>query len=344
MVKIDVKTFLMGILKRAGCEGIREGKDNINCSCPFHKPRKNKNSFGVNFEKESDGYPYRCLSGKCDVSGNIYQLISHIYNCSYARALRIFNKRVIVNPINVSILKELFNNIHNINNELSKEVPIKFPPISKDKSPMLKYLKWRNENKQHNTMDLDYLIEKYKLYYCSEGRYSGRIIMPIRNLEGRWIQFNDRSVFHDSDRKSLHSFGNDITNTIHGLRESFGKKKVIITEGSFDMFQMICTISKKKNLREYGCVNIMGTIINDVRIALLSKSFEEAYILFDHDKAGIDAAFKAKCLLDDNMEVHDITRNIPKKKDPAICTYYQLIKALKTKQKPKLFHFKQKIN
>jgi len=340
--KTDVKDFLLEILKIAGCKGIREGKDKINCSCPFHNPRKNENSFGVNFVAEDKGYPFKCMSGKCDIRGNIYQLIAHIYKCSYKKAFRIFEKRVLINPINMSILKELFNQLHNEINEINNQT-VKFPPISKTTIPMMKYLKWRNENKQHNVMNLEYIIDRYKLYYCSEGRYMNRIIMPIKNDKGEWEQFNDRSVLHDTERKSLHTYGTDITNFIHGLSESSDKKKVIITEGSFDMFQVISVILRSSKLKGFGCVDCMGTLISEQRAILLSKAFEEAFILFDNDDAGVKAAFKAKCILDNDMCVHDITRNIPKKKDPAICTYGQIVKAVTLKSQPRLFYYKDKI-
>jgi DNA primase len=273
------------------------------------------------------------MNPDCAVTGNIYTLISHIYKCSHKKAENIFRKRVSVKQININLLKGIYENIKNINNKINSTQKIELPYMSKSNKAMLKYMNWRNDRKQHNVMNIDMIIKKYNLYYCSEGRYAGRIIMPIRDLDGNYIQFNDRSVFHDAENKSLHMSGTNINNLIHGLSEAYGKKIGILVEGSFDMFQVESVLRSNSKYNDYGCVNNMGCCFNDERAYLLSNTFERLLIFTDNDKAGLGAAYKIKYCMEDLMDVRLITKNIPYEKDPAICTKDQIKTAINKRYK-----------
>jgi len=342
--KLDAKVFITELLSQAGCTNIKSGQENINCSCPYHNPRKNTNSFGISFVKEDEGYPFHCLSGKCNENGNIFKLISHINKCSYKKAQKIFEKRVLIKPININVLRELCDNIKYVNDNMQEKKVVTFPQPSKNLKPMMEYLRWRNENKQHNIMNLKYIIERYELYYCAEGRYTNRIIMPITDLDGDWVQFNDRIIDHNAKNKSLHEAGSDFTNYLHGIKQAYGKRKCILVEGSFDMYQVVSVLLKRNDLKSFACICNMGTAMNEERSALLTSVFDEIYLLLDNDEAGREATWKMKCVLDNDLEVKCITTEIPRDKDPAICTGGQIVKAIKCKHKLKLITYVSHLN
>lgn len=332
MAKVSVAEFIQDLLTNQGCKGFKHSRNNLNSSCPFHTQKKNTSSFGISLSKEDEGYPYQCQAPQCGVVGNIFTLICHCLGCDYDKANRVFLKRVAFKPINLRALTALYDKITSVNEELKAVTLSKYPVLSKHTKPMLKYLRWRNKRKSHGVLDLDYIIQKYGLYYCSEGRDAGRIIMPIKDLQGQWIQYNDRSIIHDAKRKSLHSAAKGIDHCLHGLYEAYGKKYIIIVEGSFDMFQVQCVIKNNRALNKFGVVTTMGADLGETRASMLAELFDRVYILYDHDEAGVEGAGKAYDLLNDYMPVYNITERLPKHKDPGICDEEQIIHAIKTKK------------
>jgi hypothetical protein len=79
--RTNVRQFIIELLKDYGCRGIHQiGSKNINGQCPFHKPHKNTSAFGISFEDEEKGYPFRCFA--CGVTGTIVSLIAYLKSCS----------------------------------------------------------------------------------------------------------------------------------------------------------------------------------------------------------------------------------------------------------------------
>jgi len=113
---------------------------------------------------------------------------------------------------------------------------------------MYEYLEYRSK-KAHNILDIEWLIRKYDLYYCSSGDMKGRIIMPI-NIGGKQISYNDRSVHHEAMLKSKHPKNGKFENYVHGLDESKGKEIGIVVEGAFDMFQVMSFLKETKRNRK----------------------------------------------------------------------------------------------
>lgn len=331
MAKQNVEEFLYNLLSEYGCKGVKVDRESIVCQCPFHHPRHNFKTFRastVEVKHKRTGitnYYFNCFS--CGESGTIPKLIAHINRCSFKKATRLFEKRVVLSPVTLEGIKKELNLFAVDSEDILPEISL--PPISKNQKPMLKYLNKRNRT-YHSTLDIPYIIKKYELYYCATGRYSGRIIMPIRDEHGRVIGFNDRTIDKTVKQKSLHKGGDEVSRMLHGLCQNKYKRDGIIVEGSFDMFAVDCVLVQNKQFgKDCGVVNLMGLVMSDDRLSLLLQYFNKLYLMFDHDDKGVEKTNGFIREYKDDVEFINCTEALPKHKDPAICTSKQIIKALK---------------
>jgi DNA primase len=139
-------------------------------------------------------------------------------------------------------------------------------------------------------------------------RFKDRIIFPIRNHLGKVVAFGGRAISGEGKiAKYLNSPETKIYNkskTLYGFFESRDyireKKSVIIVEGYFDLLSMY----------QVGFRNIVATLGTAFTLGhgkLLKKFVEKAYIMFDSDRAGKEAAIKsAKILLSLDIDVYYI--------------------------------------
>lgn len=342
-MKQSAKEFIWDLLKEHQCAGLKITHNNIRCQCPLHRPNEKivkSITFSVSFTEEDKGFPFRCFS--CGKVGNIYQLIMSLVKCSYKRAEKIFLRKVTISPITVAYLQEQMKLMYRPEIKSFKEIEL---PESYSPKPMIKYLKWRNDNEQHNIMDIPYIISRYELYYCDGGRYAKRIIMPIKDWHGRVVYFTNRSIYHDSEVKNLFPFASDAMNFVYGLYEAMisGAKKAFICEGPFETYQLMSFI-RKETIKGWASVSLMGTEMTEERAAQISSIFDEAYILLDNEKETFKKDPKTKMnkeekvynILSDFMKTYKITNLLYPGKEPATSNKKQLRKLFEFKPEKRL--------
>ncbi len=331
MAKLEIEDFVYDLLQEHGCKAVRKHKDSITAQCPYHWNKSNFKTFRVStvevLNKRTNiiGYHYHCFS--CGAGGSIVSLISHINRCTIKKAEKIFRKRVILKQVTLDGIRKELRRL-NEENDIKELEEVSLPAFSKNQEPMMRYLKRRNKT-YHGTLDLDYIINKYELYYCSSGWYAGRIVMPVRDVSGKVVYFNDRTIDDSIKNKSLHQDGSLASQVLHGIRYAHIKKKCVICEGSFDMFAVDCAIRDKNDLgRDYGIVNLMGLVVSDIRLSMLVNHFEEVYWMLDNDKDGIKATRKFMKEFKDDLEMRNCTQAYPENKDPGKCTKKEIRRAI----------------
>jgi len=329
-MKQEAREFIQDLLSNAGCKNIHIIGENIRCQCPFHWPEHNTDAFSISFNP-NDGFGFHCFS--CKEKGDVIKLISHLNSCTYRRAEKLFKKRVLLTDISLISLKDMMkkfkspvNNVNNFNLEM--------PPRAIDESPMFEYLEKRNRLQQHGIMIIKYIVSKYSLYYCNEGRYMNRIILPLRSKDGKFVYFTNRAT-QSWRKKNLFEKGSDALSHLYGLYEIGEEKKCFLVEGPFNIFQLK-SFAIKNNITDYAFIANMGTEVSEERASILSETFEECYILFDHDKAGLDGQDAAYNLLTEYMATYKMSEFIYPGKDPAVCNSEQLWKIFKSKPTKRL--------
>lgn len=164
----------------------------------------------------------------------------------------------------------------------------------------LKYLSSRNVEKQN--------IIDFNIGYCDDAlkvssfnfpehvnvksaKFKNSILIPVYDLYGKMLGVWSRRVDYkkingSSWKKSEHLFGLNQT-----WQYCLDKTSVFIVEGPFDL--IACWKYGHRNV-----VSVLGTAFSYSHACLLKRLVSKAYVLFDNDNAGIEAAKKCKKMLD----------------------------------------------
>lgn len=145
-------------------------------------------------------------------------------------------------------------------------------------------------------------------------RFRGRILFPIRDVQGRLIGFGGRTIIGD-DAKYLNTPDGPLyrkSSVLYGLpeaREAIRERRsVIVVEGYFDV--LAC-----HRVGVHGVVATCGTALTEEHARLLRRSADTIILCLDSDRAGRAAAERAFVLLS-RLELHVQIVHLPSK-DPA---------------------------
>ncbi len=136
-------------------------------------------------------------------------------------------------------------------------------------------------------------------------KFTGRIIFPIRNLQGKIVGFGGRSIDQYKSPKYLNSPETHIykkSEILYGLFENKDiireSREVILVEGYFDVISPYQIGIK-------NTVATLGTALSLRQAKILKKFADKVYILYDSDEAGKKAAIRAaKMLLYEGLDVY----------------------------------------
>lgn len=146
--------------------------------------------------------------------------------------------------------------------------------------------------------------------------YRNRIIFPIRDDLGRVVGLGGRIIQKDEKAaKYINSPQNiiyDKSKLLYGLfeskREISNLDKAILVEGYLDVI----------SLNQFGVKNVIassGTALSEYQLKIISRHTQNLYIIFDSDKAGINAANKVMDLaLQNNINIRLV--QLPDGEDP----------------------------
>jgi DNA primase len=182
--------------------------------CPFCKHHKRK--FSVNIQRGV----YKCWI--CDQKGrNLYRLVRKFGSQKDRDAWKAFSGE----KTDLNDFESLFGEEEEDNFEQIVEMPPNFHTLTgncKFKAP-LRYLEGRNISRRD--------ILKWKIGFCSDGPFKGRIIIPSFNENGDLNYFIARTFTDDYRRYKNPPVSRDIV--FNELYIDFDKE-VTIVEGAFD--------------------------------------------------------------------------------------------------------------
>jgi len=155
----------------------------------------------------------------------------------------------------------------------------------------MRYLRNRNIGKE--------LINKWDICYSEYGRYSDRVIIPSRSLDGKVEYFVARDIF-DTQKLKYNNPPSEKENIIFGEKFIDWHKPVVITEGAFDALVL------------YNSVPLLGSKIEGHK-KLIKKIFEcrtPIILGFDDDEAGRLATLRiGKYLMNLGVPIYTIIGN-----------------------------------
>jgi DNA primase len=298
----SVRNYITSLLKANGCENVRTLGNNIHCKCPFHKPRYNDTSFSINWRKSP--YYYNCFS--CGEKGVLEGLRD-----------RFSDKSVSMPVVNaVDVLNEEYQEFIEYSDRDES------PGIALNQEPMYRYMRKRSRE-NHDVLDVDYIVNKYGLYYCDRGDFHSRIIMPIF-MHGEIKGYNNRSI-KNTRLKSKNQKNIKWGNYLYGWDQAIGNRICVLVEGAFDLFQIESVIRG----RCYSVMSIMGTVFNQERRTLLQSVFTHVILYFDNDSPGAKTTSQYYNGLRDHMSVGIADTDDCSSDDPGSQSAKEIITALR---------------
>ncbi|MCX7905548.1 MAG: DNA primase [Elusimicrobiales bacterium] len=300
---VDIVSFYVKDLKKRG--------KNYIALCPFHSEKTP--SFTVSREKQI----FYCFG--CNNGGDVISFVSKIENISKIQALKKLASMAGIFIDNIKLEEE---NPYEKERKLIKQINMEAALIynsmlkSSEAKKAIEFLKEKGikeqsilnfmlgyapsyENFLYNSLSKKYpkdILIKTSLFSTSFGKltdvFRDRIIIPIRNISGDIVGFGARTVGNENP-KYLNTQENQIfikRRNLFGLFNSLTQirkeRKAIIVEGYFDvilMHQYLFTIT----------LSTMGTAFSQEHAHILKNYVDEIILMFDSDKAGINAAIKA---------------------------------------------------
>ena len=206
--KLKIVTDVLGSYRRAGDEYL--------FTCPFCSHHKKKMS--VNFSINS----FKCWV--CDArSKNIYRLVRKFG--SYQQRQKYLELQ---GRLDLTEFEDIFREINEEETIQKIDLPLEFISLCNRHLPLhskapMEYLKSRGLNKNE--------VLKWKIGYCKEGRYAGRIVIPSINNDGDCNYFIARSYVGHGRRYLNPPCGRDII--FNSLMVDWDEP-VVLVEGVFD--------------------------------------------------------------------------------------------------------------
>ena len=160
-------------------------------------------------------------------------------------------------------------------------------------------------------VDMGLLVKKEDRNKVYADRFVNKLIIPIMDRTGEPIALASRIITREGDQlsnnfpKYINTNNSEIfvkNNTLYGLDKAlpFIKKEnaVIVVEGYFDMITLYANGIK-------NIVATMGTALSKNHISSLSRLCDEIVLLYDGDKAGINAINRGMELFREFMDSSD---------------------------------------
>ncbi len=257
-----------GILYSYQGKNVSKGWVGIQCCfCP-----DSSNHLGINLRSGA----FSCL--RCGETGSSVKLVMELEMASYGEAMDIIKRHSgeeIPEP-KYKPVKKLYPTENIIPKEATKDFPEKYK----------NYLRERR-------YDPEYLIEKYDLYACTDGKYANRILIPIKE-NNRTVNFLCRDVskkarlpyinaklpveYHSI--KSLLYFPKLDREILKVSSHSLYNQPIVIVEGVFDVWRI-----------GDGAAAIFGLKFSKEQVYKISR-FKRVFILFDSEDFAKEQAHK----------------------------------------------------
>ncbi len=299
--------------------------------CPFHSEKTP--SFHVNEQK---GF-YYCFG--CGKGGNVIGFLKDIKGESFKEVIYYLKKKYNI-PLEDTKLYKNTENVSPLKNILNLAANFYYENLfvyASGSRHIIKYLNDRGiDEKTASTFKLGYagfgngllsflansktdlniaaniglLIKKDGHGGGYSDRFVNKLIIPITNRDGEPVALASRIISREEESASyfpkyINTNNSQIfekNNTLYGLDKatSFIKKEnsVLVVEGYFDMITLYRNGIK-------NVVATMGTALSKNHIVNLSRLCDEIVLLYDGDKAGINAINRGIELFQDFMDNPD---------------------------------------
>ena len=275
------------ILEYYGAKKIYRMGSTVRCACPIHGGNN-----PTSFVWKDNGLWY-CHT-RCGTGGDIFNFIALKENLDVEK-----NFKEVANKIAEIIHIDVTGAIYDISSARNyKEL--------NDWKNFVKAKNVKSETEEFNLHSLGELkpvsryrgisqetLELYEVSYCKD---QDRIVFPIRDVNNKCIGVTMRRRNNDEKIKWLHKpSGIKVGEQLYGLH-LVDNGVPFLVEGAIDVL----------NIRDFGLSGLgcFGAKLTDEQVKILVKNFTSVNIMYDGDKAGMDATYMAVQKLKYKMDIN----------------------------------------
>lgn len=294
----------------------------VRCACPIHRGRGRNN-----FSFDTRAGIWTCFSRRCgeDVGlpRDIFLLVMLMRNVSFLDAVEILKGLAGLTDAECQFSKEEDDRLK-IKRWLRRQRALDKSKIQAiDESVLAQF-----DSAPHAYMlDRGFtpeIIRFFDIRYAESGEMAGRVVVPVRDEEGRLVGLSGRLVTNDPKKaekmgKWKHMFDFASGNVLFGLDKAkphiVTNKSMVLTEGPFDVMRAV----------QYGLRNVCATFgvnILPEQVDLVIQNTSEVYLAYDGDKRGREGAERVYDKLSKFADVKFMV--LPEGKDVADLTDYEL--------------------
>jgi DNA primase len=284
-MKLQLTTLLESVLGK----GKSTSGDNVAYFCPFCHHHKRK------LEVNHSTQHFNCWT--CNIAGRKLITLFRKLNVNRERISQLF-----------TILNETeYRPNKTTTNTPVVELPKEFKPLWILDANNPEYRNAAAYLKRRNVTITDIL--KYRIGYCSDGKYSGKIIVPSYDANGSLNYFVARAYYESDARRYQNP---NVCKDIIGFELHINwSLPIVLVEGVFD------AIAVKRN-----AIPLFGkTISNTLKKRIVEKRVKEIYICLDRD-ARRQALETAKYFMAHGIDVYFVDLN---EKDPSQIGFEMII-------------------
>lgn len=171
---------------------------------------------------------WKCFSGKCEASGNLVSAVMAVEHVSREEAREIVLEQQM--PLLPQFVSELHKRLKSASDKcrelIETPLPKEYVPCwNKERLLIPQYLRDRGVGVRE--------IRVYRIGFCTQGRYTGRVILPVASPYG--TSFTTRNM---TEREPRYLAGQNAGRLLYGwdvcVREFPDTDVVVIVEGPFD--------------------------------------------------------------------------------------------------------------
>ncbi len=258
-----------GLLHTLGISEFKTQGEEYLCDCIFCGDKKG--NLQINFDKKV----YHCWV--CDNKGSLTKMISDIRGITRKEANELFS----LDTINVDYELDYIDKF--------------FASVVRQKYIYKHYMNFTADKLWYKERGIN--VHSVKRYSLGFDDYTNRLVIPIRDINGKCVGLTRRSIFASQKPKYLHTTGLPKSELLYGWNEIDHEQKFItIVEGNIDCIKL-------NQISDMNVVALMGTSISELQVQMISNNFSSVMLMLDHDEAGEKGTKELIVRLEHKMEV-----------------------------------------
>ena len=284
--KITLDT-LIDVLEYYGVNKIYKLGSSVRCCCPIHGGNN-----PTSFVWKDNGLWY-CHT-RCNTGGDIFNFISAMENLDINMNFKAVANKV-AEILNIDITNATYDITTRRNNKELEEWK-KLVKSKQEKSFNVEYNLAQLGDLKQITRYRSITQETLELFEVSYSKDFDRIVFPIRDEVGKCIGATMRRRDNSKPIKWLHQpTGLKVGEHLFGLHLINGDVPFLV-EGAIDVLKL-----RDLGISALGC---FGAKLTDEQVKILIKNFTSVNLMYDGDKAGMDATYSAMKKLKDKMDIN----------------------------------------